>query len=264
MNPVSVNDVVIAERVIAAEMQNQPAASPEAAWTEAARALAIRELLLQEARRQGMNPSRQPETDGSRLTEEETLIDRLLDAEITMPDADEDACRRYYGNNRQRFRSPDLFEAAHILLPASPDDRMAYDAAVQQAEGLIATLQVRPGDFTVLAQRHSACPSAAQGGRLGQVARGQTVPEFETFLCGLDAGQLCPVPVKTRYGAHVLRLDHRIEGRELPFELVWERVASYLRETCWRQAVAQYIDLLAGQADMQGIDLGGSRGRLVQ
>ena len=46
---------------------------------------------------------------------------RLLDHEVTTPVADEAACRRYYDNNIQRrFRSPDLFEAAHILISADP------------------------------------------------------------------------------------------------------------------------------------------------
>ena len=72
----------------------------------------------------------------------------------------------------------------------------------------------------------SACPSAAQGGHLGQISRGQTVPEFETFLYNLEVGQICPVPVKTRFGYHVLRLDRRIEGRQLPFEAVSDRIVT--------------------------------------
>ena len=52
-------------------------------------------------------------------------------------------------------------------------------------------------DLAELAQQLSACSSAAQGGNLGQISRGQTVPEFETFLFNLEPGQICPVPVGT-------------------------------------------------------------------
>lgn len=264
MEPVNVNGVEIVGAAIAAEMQNHPAGSPDVAWADAARALAIRELLLQEARRQALRPSSSHRDDGSRPTEEDALIDQLLEVEITVPDADEDACRRYYENNRRRFQSPELFEAAHILLPASPEDRPAYQTAEQRAEDLIAQLQACPEDFEALAKQHSACPSAAQGGYLGQVTRGQTVPEFETFLFGLKPGQLCPVPVKTRFGAHVLRLDHRISGRELPFELVRDQIAEYLHEACWHRGVAQYISVLVGRADISGVSLAGSETGLVQ
>ncbi len=263
MNPQpSVNGVTIPEAAIAAEMQNHPAASPDAAWAEAARALAVRELLLQEARRQGLETAEPADDDDRRLTDEDALIDRLLDAAIDIPEADEESCRRYYENNLRRFRSPDLFEASHILLSAAPEQRLAYDDAVRDAEVMIATLQQRPELFADLAKARSACPSAAVGGSLGQIGRGQTVPEFETFLFALEPGQLCPVPVKTRYGVHMLRLDRRIEGRQLPFEAVRDRVADYLRTACWQRAVSQYLTILAGENTVEGIDLVGPDGPL--
>ncbi|GAB4170504.1 MAG: peptidylprolyl isomerase [Thalassobaculales bacterium] len=287
---VSVNGVVIAEAAIAAEMQHHPAPSRAAAWNAAARALAVRELLLQEARRLGLDAAGgsgaggpvgaalDSDGQGRRLTGEDALIARLLAAEVAVPVADEAACRRYYDNNRARFRSPDVFEAAHILLAAVPPpdppadgaaagaaDRAAgHDEAMRLAAALIARLKDHPQEFAALARAHSACPSAAVGGSLGQVTRGQTVPELETFLFALEPGQLCPVPVKTRYGAHVLRLDRRIEGRPLPFEAVHQAIAGYLEEAVWRRATAQYVRILAGRAQWRGIALDGADTPLVQ
>ena len=88
--------------------------------------------------------------------------------------------------------------------------------------------------------------------------------EFETFLVNLEEGQLCPVPVKSRYGVHVLRLDKRIEGRPLPFDVVQDRIARYLQDASWRRAAAQFIKLLAGQASIDGIDLDRATSPLVQ
>ena len=90
------------------------------------------------------------------------------------------------------------------------------------------------------------------------------MPEFETFLFNLEPGQICPVPVKTRFGYHVLRLDRRIEGRQLPFEAVSDQIAAYLREHVWRRAVSQYLQLLVGQAEIRGIALNGASTPLVQ
>ncbi|MGF1611920.1 MAG: peptidylprolyl isomerase [Kiloniellales bacterium] len=264
MQAIRVNAVTIPPEAILAEAQNHPAPSADAALTAAAEALAIRELLLQEARRLAIAATPQCDEGGRRETEEDALIRALLEENVTVPEADEFTCRRYYDNNRKRFRSPDLFEAAHILLPAAPDDAEAYAAALSQAERFIATLQRDAGVFAALAAEYSACSSGQNEGRLGQIARGDTVPEFEIFLMNLEEGQLCPVPVRSRYGVHVLRLDRRIEGRALPFDAVRQRIADYLQAASWQRAMSQYIRVLAGRADIAGVDLGGTETPLVQ
>ena len=60
-------------------------------------------------------------------------------------------------------------------------------------------------------------------------------------------------PVETRYGFHIIRLDRRIDGRELPFELVADRIADYLTESVERRAMAQYIARLASRASIEGV-----------
>ncbi len=262
---VSVNGVEISDRAVDAEVQYHPAASLTEARRAAVQALVIRELLLQEAGRLGVREPDPLEPSGDlRETSEEGLIRTVLARAVRTPDPDEAACRRYYENNRAKFRSPDLFEAAHILFVADPEDEEALARARDACERTLAELTADPNRFAELAKEHSACPSAAQGGNLGQVGRGQTAPEFETFLFALEPGQICPVPVKTRFGFHVLRLDRRIEGRQLPFEHAKDRIAEYLRDRVWHTAVRQYLTLLVGEADIRGIDLAGATSPLVQ
>lgn len=264
MPPVRVNGVEIAAAAIHQEAQNHPSPSPRAALDAAARALVIRELLLQEARRQGLAAAPRRDAAGRVQREEDALIDALIDSQVHTPQADEATCRRYYANNGARFRSPDLYEARHILIASSSGDIAARDAAKALAERIIAELEDDPSRFAELARAHSACPSRDQGGNLGQVSPGQTVPEFETFLANLEQGQLCPVPVATRFGFHVVRLDRRIAGRPLDFDAVRPKIAAYLEAASWSRAVAQYVSLLAGAARIEGIDLGGADSPLVQ
>lgn len=263
MQTVTVNDVAIPHATIAREVQNHQAGSPADAWGQATRALVIRELLLQRARE--LEIAADPRTeDGARETAEESLIRLLLEREIVTPKADEAVCRRYYDSNAKRFRSPDLFEPAHILFKARRDDADAYAKAETQAEAILANLQQHPEKFDSLARSLSDCPSATEGGRLGQIVRGETTPEFETFLVAMEPGQICPTPVRTRYGVHVLRLDRRIAGQKLPFEAVRDQIATYLEDRTWRRAVAQYIALIAGQARIDGFDLPAATSPLVQ
>lgn len=261
---IAVNGVGIPEEAVAAEAQNHPADSPGAAAEEAARALVIRELLIQEARRQSIVADPADLGEGRRETLEEAQVRVLLEREVHVPQPDEVACRRFYENHRARFRTPDLFEPAHILITADAADAEAHGRAMALARDLIAVLAKTPERFDDLARQHSVCSTAREGGRLGQVERGQTSPEFETFLLNLEEGELCPVPVPTRYGVHVLRLDRRADGIQAPFETVRERIAHYLVEASFRRGAAQYIDILAGSADIRGIALEGAESPLVQ
>jgi peptidyl-prolyl cis-trans isomerase C len=182
----------------------------------------------------------------------------LVEREVTVPEPDGATCRRYFENNQNRFRSSDIYEASHILFAALPADAEAHAQARADAVGVLATLQENPDCFAALAQAYSRCPSAAQGGNLGQITAGQTTPEFEQALFALAPGQLCEAPVATRYGFHVIRLDRKHEGRLLPYEIVAERIADYLRESVRRRADAQYIARLVSAARIEGIELAGA------
>ena len=259
---VSVNGVVITRAAIAQEIQNHPASKPTAAWLAAASALAIRELLLQEGRRLAFKPVPLEDGEGRRETHEEALVRTLIANEVKTPEADDAVCRRYFEMNTQRFRSSDLYEVRHILLPAAQGDAASRAEARQQGQSLLAKLSDDLTTFGEFAAKLSACPSAKVGGSLGQIGAGQTVPEFEAALREMKVGELGMF--ETRYGLHVVALDRRIAGVALPFEMVRDRIASWLNEKVRRQAIKQYIAILAGRAKIVGIDLAASATPLVQ
>jgi len=138
--PVTVNGVQVASADIVRETQHHPAVDPDEAWDMAARALAIRELLTQEANRLNVVAEPLEDDEGRRETPEEARLRALVEQEVVVPRADEATCRRYYGANLHRFRSPDLFEVGHILLPAGNE-------AHELAASLIAELRQRPERF---------------------------------------------------------------------------------------------------------------------
>ena len=254
-NGIAVNGVGIPRDLIAREVQQHPSRTPAEAWKAAARALAVRELLLQEARRLAVVAQPIADDEGRRETADEAAIRVLIEREVQTPSADIEACRRYYQQNRKRFRSADIYEAAHILFAADSADAENYAKAKTAAIAVLTVLRAHPEQFGSLAAMHSACPSAAQAGNLGQLTAGQTTPEFEYALATLEPGQISREPVATRYGFHILRLDRQHQGRELPFELVADRIAEYLRQSVQRRALAQYIARLAAAARVEGIDL---------
>lgn len=250
---ISVNGVVIDRSAISRETQNHPAAKPIDAWLAAARSLVVRELLLQEARRLGLEVVPAEDDEGRRETEDEALVRGLVDQQIATPTANDEECRRYYALNEQRFRSSEIFEVRHILFSADPKNLVERDAARTRAEAAIASLVASPARFSAMAETLSACPSGRTGGNLGQITRGQTVPEFEAALGRMRAGELSQRPIETRYGYHIVWLDRRIEGVVLPFDTVRPRIAEWLNEKVRRTAIRQYITNLAESAVITGV-----------
>ena len=253
MTEISVNGRNICEDEILREMQYHPAADVDTARQQAAQWLVIRALLLDRAEAMGLE-----------LSDDASAVEDVIEQEVDVPAPTDAECRRYYDNNKVRFRSPDLVEAAHILLAADPNDQDKRTKAAKNAEKLIDALTQSPEQFGTLARTHSACDSKHNDGRLGQLSRGDAVPEMETFLFNLEEGQLCPVPVKSRYGIHVVRVDKCLPGRQLPFESVADKVADYLQEASWRRAFRQYVQVLAGQACISGFNIAAAESPLVQ
>lgn len=252
---IKLNGVVLPPHMIAAEAQHHPAKSPAAAYHIAARALIVRTLLLEEAMHRSIRAEPEFAAPGKRETDDEARIRALMEATVPIAEPDETACRTFYDTDPSRFRSPDLFEASHILFAAHPHDTEAYASATARAEHVLCELRRAPSRFEAIAREQSECESRANGGRLGQISRGETVPEFQSVLEQLAEGQIAPQPVTSRFGVHILKLDARAAGKPLPYEYVRERIALFLAEKAWRKDIARYIDTLVAKAAIEGIEM---------
>ena len=146
-------------------------------------------------------------------------------------------------------------QVRHILLPASPDAIEDREIAEANAMRVLEKLKTNPEDFGPLAEQFSACPSRDQGGSLGQISKGQTVAEFERQLFNLPEG-LAKLPVVTRYGYHVVWVDHKEEGEAITFEMAQTKIEHYLAERNHRRALSNYLQRLAREANIVGIELG--------
>ncbi|SDU03198.1 peptidylprolyl isomerase [Halopseudomonas salegens] len=255
---IKVNGVELDQDVLGMEMQYHPAESQDEAMFLAAQALVIRMLLRQRAEQLELQAL--PAADES---EEEALIRVLLEREVQVPDSDPQSLEQVYQSNLSRFCSAPLVQARHILLAVAPDDTVGRSRLRDEAIALIAELKSNPTRFAERARDLSACPSREQGGDLGQLSLGQTVPEFERQLLRLPTG-LAGQPLESRYGFHVVEVQQRIEGRQLPFAAVRESIREELDERVWSKAVVQYLETLIGQSRIEGIALRAAASPLLQ
>lgn len=248
-----VEGVEIPEFLIAEEVQHHPSANPMEARTAAGKALAVRALLLHRADELGLVAQPLTDDDGREETLEEAMIRATLDAEVEVDPPSQAECRRVYEAQRDRFSTPVLTEAAHILVEPKSDDAEGWEVARQTAQAALDQLVRKPMDFGQVAKSISDCPSGAVGGSLGQLGPGDVVGEVERALADLEPGEVLARPVRSRFGWHVLKLERRIDGRVLPFDYVEDRIRLHLESRAWTAAAARYVADLAQRARAQGV-----------
>lgn len=256
---IRLNGVALPPQMIAAEAQHHPARTPAVAFEDAARALIVRTLLLEEALRRGITAAPAEVRDGKWELPAEAQIRQLLETCVPIPQVSDAQCRDYYVAQPDRFRAPELIEASHILFAADPRDSEGVAKSEAAALSALAELQGRPDLFEAIARERSDCGSKTSGGRLGQLAPGETVAEFEGALTSLTPGMIASQPVKSRFGFHLIRLDARLLGERLPYEYVHEKIAAFLSERAWRHDVTLFIEQLIAGARIEGVTMQAAR-----
>jgi peptidyl-prolyl cis-trans isomerase C len=144
-------------------------------------------------------------------------------------------------------------------------------ALSQRAETALLELarkDVPPGRFEQLAAELSNCPSSAQGGDLGWVTPEDCAPELANELFFQSDSRwgmgVHPRLVHTRFGLHIIEVLGRRKGQLPAFEEVQERIAARLALQSRTTALRQYLQLLVGQARIEGVELEGATSPLVQ
>jgi len=129
----------------------------------------------------------------------------------------DEAAKEFYDAQVGAVEPQEEIKARHILV-----------ATEEEAQAVIDALDAG-GDFEELAKEHSTGPSGAEGGDLGYFTAGTMVAEFNDAAFALQAGEVS-VPVKTKFGWHVIKVEDR-RVQEVPgFELVKDQVIEALAQ----------------------------------
>ena len=133
----------------------------------------------------------------------------------------DETLRQIYDAEAQLFREEEQRLVRHILLEGAAGDNTA---AIDQASELIYRLNSGE-DFAHLAREFSDdIGSASQGGDLGWISRGATVPAFESVAFTLSVGEISE-PVESEFGVHIIRVDEIQAEKAKPFEEVRAELA---------------------------------------
>ncbi len=242
---ISVNGIIIEEETLAAELQYHQNKNFDVVVQEAGQSLVVRQLFINHAKNNGMKVTKD---------NEEEILQQIISDNVTYSDPTNEDCARYFENNQAKFATLPLMEVDHILLAAAKYDLPGREVAKNNAKDVITKLKNDPMLFPTLANEYSACPSKKMGGSLGQLSKGQTVPEFERQLMTLGQG-LSNKPLESRYGYHVVNITRKIEGKPLEYSMVEEKVKGYLIHRASHLAIQAFIQTLIEKAKITGITM---------
>lgn len=137
--------------------------------------------------------------------------------------------RKYYQDNRAQFRVQPTRTASHILVKTKAEADRLYAEAT-------------PQNFAELAKQNSIdTGTKAQGGSLGQIQKGQLVPEFEKVAFALPEGKVSK-PVKTQFGWHLILVNDITPGRTIPFSEARQQIVSQQLQAKRDETFQKWVD----------------------
>ncbi|MFZ0198415.1 MAG: peptidyl-prolyl cis-trans isomerase [Candidatus Sulfotelmatobacter sp.] len=165
----------------------------------------------------------------------------------------------YYNQHRDQYRVPEQAKVSHILIKTplpGPDgkvDEKGVAEAQRRSEDILK--QLRAGaNFEDLAKKYSEDPgSAKEGGSLGWIGKGRTVPEFEKAAFSQPIGQIGNL-VKSSYGFHIIRVDARQDAHMKTLDEVKDQIEPILKQQRAQQLAQKQADDLLQLAKKQGLD----------
>lgn len=177
-------------------------------------------------------------------------------AQITVAASD---LQTYYDQHRDEYRTGDQVNVRHILiktpLPGTDGktDPKGIEDARKKAEDVLKQLKAG-GDFSKLAGQYSEDPgSAKNGGSLGWIGRGRTVPEFEKAAFSLPKGGTSDL-VQSSYGFHIIHVDDKQDAHLKLLGEVKDQIEPIIRQQKAAQAMDSQAGGLLAQARSEGID----------
>jgi peptidyl-prolyl cis-trans isomerase D len=161
--------------------------------------------------------------------------------------------QRYYNEHQQQFQVPEQVRVRHILIKV-PQNADAKTVAAAQAKAEDILKQLHNGaNFAELAKKYSDDPgSRADGGELGFIQHGATVPEFDRTAFALQPGQLSGV-IRTQFGFHILQVEERKPAHTKPIDEVHDLILANLMQQAQAKAAQQYAAKLEAEAQKSGL-----------
>ena len=156
--------------------------------------------------------------------------------------------RERYDREKERYRLPERARLREIVI-LKPDTAAAEQQARQKVDQ-IAEQARNNADFALLAKTASQAPTKDKGGDLGEVAKGELLPELDKAVFNSQAGAVIgPIEAKTAW--HILKVEQRLPSEVPAFESIKDKLRKDASEDAWQRDYKAYIDRLRKDAFIQ-------------
>ena len=156
--------------------------------------------------------------------------------------------RERYDREKEHYRLPERAHLREIVI-IRPESAAAADKAGQKADD-VANQARNGGDFAKLAQTFSDSGSKDKGGDLGEVARGELLPELDKAVFNSAAGTVIG-PLRTASGWHIIKVESRLPSEVPAFESLKEKIRKDASDDAFQRDYKAYIDRLRKDAFIQ-------------
>jgi peptidyl-prolyl cis-trans isomerase C len=156
--------------------------------------------------------------------------------------------RLFYEMHSERFEAPELRTARHILITVNPEyvDNTRPNAMARMQE-VAERLRGRANRFHDMARRYSECPTAMEGGRLGEVQRGTLYPQLDAELFRLNEGEVSDI-VESEIGLHILLCEKIKPGKRVSISKAAPKIRAILEERRRRNCQKAWLSELQQSA----------------
>ncbi|HEX7559325.1 MAG TPA: peptidylprolyl isomerase [Usitatibacter sp.] len=176
------------------------------------------------------------------------LMNKVFGRELRQrEDLADNELRERYNREKERFRLPERARLREIIV-LKPDDPTKVEAARRRANDLAA--EARTGDFAKLAMTSSDAGTKAKGGDLGEVGRGELLPDLDKAVFNATAGTVLG-PIESKSAWHILKVEARLPSEIPAFESVKDRLRKDASEDAWQRDYKAYIERLRKDAFIQ-------------
>lgn len=155
----------------------------------------------------------------------------------------------FYEMHRVRFEASERRIARHILItvnPAYPEN--IYAEALRRMEWIRSKLEGLAHRFHGLAVHYSECPTAVEGGKLGEVKRGQLYAALDEMLFSMMEGEISPI-VESELGLHILLCEKIRHEKSLSPSQLEPGIRQLLRGRRKRNRQREWIAALRRPSD---------------
>ncbi|MBK8815117.1 MAG: nitrogen fixation protein NifM [Methylococcaceae bacterium] len=153
----------------------------------------------------------------------------------------------FYHSHREKFNLPERRQARHILISINPDyPENTREKSLERIQSIAETLKRKPHKFPDLALKNSECPTAMNGGNLGEIVQGKLFPELDEVLFKLRENEISQ-PVETEIGYHLIQCLKIQRAETLSLQKATPKIRKIMQERsrriCQRSWLASLPDI---------------------